>query len=217
MKRNARRAVAVLAVLLGVSLGGAAVATATPDDPPQSGDDRATAVAGNVKKCAEAGIPGVEITVTSSITEKTYIDITAAQAGYEITGVVVKGSPGYNKYPNLGALPWNDLHAPLTSSGKPAEESHWFVCGEKKTTTTTTTTTNETTATSTTTTSTSTGSSSSNSGATTTSSTPAVVPASNNSGLANTGFSGGPLVLIGGLLLVGGAAALFLARARRRS
>jgi hypothetical protein len=215
MKRNVRRALAVFVVSVGVSLGGTAIAVAGPDDPPQSGDDRATAVAGNVTTCAAAGIPGTEIEVTSNITENTYIDITAVPAGFTITGVVVKGGPAYNKYPNLGALPWNDLHAPLVSSGKPAEISHWFVCGKKKTTTTTKTTTPTTTTT--TSTSTSTGSSSSSSRVTTTSSTPAVVPASNNSGLANTGFSGGPLVLIGGLLLVGGVAALFLARARRRS
>jgi hypothetical protein len=236
VKRNVCRAVAVLALSIGISLGGAAVATAAPGDPPQSGDPRATAVAGNVTTCAAAGLPGTKIQVTSNITGNTFIDITAVPAGYVITGVVVKGGPAYNKYPNLGALPWNDLHAPLVPSGKPAEISHWFVCGKKKTTTTTTTTkttttTTKTTATttktttktttSTSTTSTSTGSSSSSSssssGATTTSSKAAVVPASNNSGLAQTGFSGGPLVLIGGLLLVGGAAALLLARSRRRS
>lgn len=215
MERNVRRALTVLAVSIGVSLGGAAIATATPGDPPQSGDPRATAVAGNVTTCAGAGIAGTAMDVTANITGNTYIDVTAVPAGYELTGVVVKGGPAYNKYVGLGGLPWNDLHAPLVSSGKPAEISHWFACVKKKTTTTTTTTTKTTT---TTTTTTKPGSSAST-GAfqPTKTSSGAVDQASNENELAETGFNGGILVLVGGLLLVGGAAALFLARARRRS
>ncbi|MCE7005930.1 hypothetical protein LWC34_24315 [Kibdelosporangium philippinense] len=248
MERNVRRALIALAVSFGVSLSSASIAIAAqPPGAPQSGDPRATAVAGNVTTCAQAGLAGVTIQVTSNVTGNTYIDITAIPAGYEVTGVIVKGGPAYNKYlPGaLGSLPWNDLHSPLVPSGKPAEISHWFVCGKKKTTTTTTTTTTKTTtkttttktttktttpptststSTSTSTTSTSTGSSSSSSSSTpvtTSSSVPAVVEASDNtsgkSGLAYTGFSGGAYVLLGALLLIGGVAALMLARARRRS
>ncbi|CAM4197595.1 hypothetical protein KIPE111705_44685 [Kibdelosporangium persicum] len=221
MRRDVRRVLTALALSLGVSLGSAAIATATPDGPPQSGDSRATAVAGNVTTCRAAGIPGETIEVTSNITGNTDIDITAIPSGYQVTGVVVKGGPAYNKYPNLGELPWNDLHAPLVSSGKPAEISHWFVCGKPRTTTTKTTT-NTTTKTTATSAGTSTGAgSSSSTPAGTSSSAPVVVGASDDtsgtSGLARTGFSGGPYVLIGGLLLIGGIAALVLARMRRRA
>jgi LPXTG-motif cell wall-anchored protein len=221
MERNVRRALIAFTVSLGVTLGSASIAAAAqPPTPPQSGDPRATAVAGNVTTCAQAGLAGEQIKVTSNITGNTYIDITAIPAGYEVTGVIVKGGPAYNKYlPGaLGALPWNDLHSPLVSSGKPAEISHWFVCGKKKTTTTTKTTTKTTTTTTKTSTPGSSTSSSGGSTTTTTSSSVAgVVPAGNNtSGLAQTGFDGGPYVLIGGLLLVGGVATLVLARRRRR-
>ncbi|MFC0114867.1 LPXTG cell wall anchor domain-containing protein [Kibdelosporangium aridum] len=227
MERTFRRALTALAVSLGVSLGSASIAAAAQANPPVSGDPRAVAVAGNVTTCAGAGLGGEIIKVTSNITGNTYIDITAVPAGYQVTGVIVKGGPNYNKYlpAALGSLPWNDLHAPLVESSKPAEISHWFVCGKKKTTTTTTTkTTTKTTTTSTgASTSTSTGSSSSSTSskpATTSSSAAVVVGAPNNtsgkSGLAQTGFSGGAYVLVGGLLLIGGVAALVLARRRRR-
>ncbi|MBP2329164.1 LPXTG-motif cell wall-anchored protein [Kibdelosporangium banguiense] len=213
MERTFRRALTVLALSVGVSFGGAALASAAPQDPPQSGDARAAAVEGNVTTCEAAGLPGTEIKVTSDIAENTYIDITAAPADYTITGVVVKGGPAYNKYPNLGALPWNDLHAPLVPSGKPAEISHWFVCGEKKTTTTTSTTTSTSTSTSTT----ASPSTSSGSSTVVTTTSAAAGQTSSDSGLANTGFNGALYLFAGGALLLAGAGTLVLSRRRRRS
>lgn len=227
MERTYRRALAILTLAVGVSLGGATMASAAPKpaDPPPSGDPRATSFDGNATTCAGAGLAGEKISVTFNITDKTYIDITAVPAGYTVTGVVVKGGDGYNRYPNLGALPWNDLHAPLVASGKPAEISHWYVCAKKKppTTTTTTKTTTTTTTKTTTTTSppTSTTSSSTTSsgggGVTTTTTSVQVSQASKDKDLASTGFNGGWFVLVGAGLLLGGGALLIMARMRRRS
>lgn len=116
------------------------------DAPPVSGDPRATAYEGNATTCADAGLAGeiIEVTATS---DGTYLDVTAVPEGYTLTGVVVKGTNAYNVYQGLGDLPWLDLHAPLASSGKPAEISHWYACGTKTTTTTTTTTSPTTTTT----------------------------------------------------------------------
>lgn len=226
-----RRALAVLTLSASVLLAGATFAAAAPDDPPVSGDQRATAHPGNVVTCEAAGLAGSIINVTSS-NDGTYIDITGLPSGYTVTGVVVKGGPAYNIYPNLGALPWNDLHSPLVPSGKPAGISHWFVCAKKDTTTTTTKTTTTTTKTTTSTsgTSTTTTSGSSTSGTTTTTTpgggsssvttttSPVVVAnESSSSGLASTGFAGGPYLLVAGLLLLGGLSALLLAKRRRSS
>lgn len=114
--------------------------TAAAADPPQSGDPRATAYAGNAVTCPDAKLPGSIVTVTATH-DGTYLDVTGIPAGTTVTGVVVKGGNAYNVYPNLGALPWLDLHAPLNASGKPAGISHWYACGTKTTTTTTTPTT----------------------------------------------------------------------------
>lgn len=240
-----RSLLAVLALLLGVLFGGAVVvgANAAPPEPPQSGDPRATAFPGNVTTCAAAGLPGTEIDVTSHIADGTYIDITAIPSGHVVTGVVVKGGPAYNKYPNLGPLPWKGLHSPLVPSGMPAAISHWFVCATRTTTSTTTTSTTTTTKSTTTTTKTTsstsktssttassstTGSSSStttspassttSSGVVMTTSASSATPvaqATNRSGLAYTGFEGWPYLLGAALLLFGGVGALFLARRRR--
>ncbi|KOX26842.1 hypothetical protein ADK67_15215 [Saccharothrix sp. NRRL B-16348] len=137
-------------------------ASAQPNqDPPRSGDDRATAVTGNIdidqqgNACAAVGLPGAEATLSGGFTsDGTYIDITAAPSGFVITGVVVKGGNAYNVYPALGPLPWPDLHSPLNESDTPATISHWFVCLTPVTTTTTTTTTTTSTTTAATTTTT---------------------------------------------------------------
>jgi hypothetical protein len=92
-----------------------------------SGDPRATAHAGNVTDCADAGLPGEVIDVGFTIdATNTYLTITSVPDGSVLTGVVVKGGPAYNVY--VGDVR-TDLHAPLVSSGKPAQISHWFACG----------------------------------------------------------------------------------------
>jgi hypothetical protein len=142
----------------GVGLCATGVAFAAPP-PLQSGDPRAVVHSGNTTTCAGAGLAGDVISVTFT-SDGTYITVTAVPAGVTVTGVVVKGAPGYNVYlpGTLGALPWTALHPPLAgNSGQPATISHWFACATKTTTTppppptTTTTTTTKTTTTTTTT------------------------------------------------------------------
>ena len=135
-----------------VTLGASGSFAQTTAPPPPSGDKRATSYNGNAVTCADAGLPGTIISVTSTH-DGVYLDISAVQAGQTVTGVVVKGGPAYNVYlPGaLGALPWLDLHAPLNSSGKPSGISHWYVCGTASTTTTTPVTSTTTPVTSTTT------------------------------------------------------------------
>lgn len=114
---------------------GTAIAVAPP-----SGDTRATSFEGNAVDCDDAGLAGTIITVTST-QDGTLIDITAVPAGKTVTGVVVKGGDAYNVYlpAALGALPWNDLHAPLNGSEGPAGISHWYVCATDTPPTTATT------------------------------------------------------------------------------
>ena len=217
----------------------AAPAIAQPGDVPSSGDDRATAVAGNkVGKDCGTLFAGSHALAAGDLTftvdgSNTYIDITAIKDGVEVVAVIVKGGPAYNVYEvaDLGDLAWLDLHSPLVSSGKPAQISHWFACGVKDTTTTTTetstsTSTTDTTETTETTTETTTESStpgessssevpSSNSTAVTTTTTSAeIAPVAEDDDLASTGFNGGWLVLLGAVLLLGGGAALVLVRMR---
>jgi hypothetical protein len=212
---RAARVVAVCALAGTALLGVAAAASATPDDPPVSGDDRATVHDGNVvgKDCPTL-FPGSTAIAESDLTvtkDATYLDITAVADGVEVLGVIVKGSSAYNLYEpaNLGDLPWLDLHSPLASSGKPADISHWFACGVKDTTTTTTTTPSS--PTSETSTTTSDGRSDTTSPST---STPAVVPAASENELADTGYDAGWMVAVGSALLLAGAAVLLILRLR---
>lgn len=154
MRTTITRAFQLTACLLAAGVVWFGTATAQPpgQDPPVSGDPRATAYAGNATTCAEGMLPGEIIQVTSN-DDGTYLDVTAVPEGYKLTGVVVKGSNAFNTYGDLGPVPWLDLHAPLASSGQPAEISHWFACGIKSVGTTTTTTTTTTYPTTTTTTS----------------------------------------------------------------
>lgn len=165
-----------------------------------------------------------------------YLDITAIADGVTVTGIVVKGGTDSNVYvPGENGLsatpPWLDLRAPLNDGGNIPQISHWFVCGTVTTTTTTTTTstTETTTATATTTTTTepstttpsatTTGSSvgvtSSTSEAPATTTSAAVAPTGGSGPLADTGFSGGPLISAGALLILAGGGALWFARSRR--
>lgn len=188
-------------------------------DPPSgdSGDPRATAYPGNVKTCDGASLSGSKVDVTST-EDDTYIDITAVPDDVTISGVVVKGGPGYNIYlpGSLGALPWTGLHAPLVPSDKPGGISHWFACGTTSTTTTTTktpcettTTTEETTTTTSateTTTTDDTTSSTSTSGTTsgTTSSAPSTgVTTTTGGAVVTTSLTGGDTTPQGGLAYTG--------------
>jgi LPXTG-motif cell wall-anchored protein len=201
------RLAAALAATATVLFTGVAAA-----DTPVSGDDRATAHAGNVvaKDCAEL-VPGShEVEPTFSVDDtNTYLDVTG-----KVVAVVVKGGPAYNLYLAAG----EDLHAPLVSSGKPAQISHWFACGSIDTdtetsTTSTTDTTTETTATETT--SSAPASSSADSVTTTATTTqPSVAPAAAEGELAATGVESGWLVVLATALLAGGGALLLLGRRR---
>jgi LPXTG-motif cell wall-anchored protein len=228
MSRYIRATVALTSAVAGAVLF-AAPAFAAPAADPVAGDDRATAVSGNVvaAHCAEL-YPGSH-DVTGALTasaDGTYVDVTAVADGVEVVGVIVKGGPAYNKYDvvDLGALPWLDLHSPINPSGKPAGISHWFACGVGESTTTTppggTTTTTTTTDSSSpaTTTTTTTGGSSSVSGTSVTTTTSAdVAPAAQDEDLASTGFNGGWLVALAAGLLLAGGAVLTLVRRRAHS
>jgi len=174
-------------------------------EPPVSGDDRATAHPGNIKMddCATAGLAGEAIDVEST-DDGVYITITSVPDGFELTGVVVKGGDAYNVYAGDHRT---DLHAPLNASGGPAGISHWFACGtEVDETTTTETTTTETTTTDETT----------STDETTTDDTTTTAPGGgdDDEDLADTGVSAGGMLLVAGLLMLAGVG-LVLATRRR--
>jgi hypothetical protein len=223
----------LVAAVAGTALAGA-VATAAAAAPaaPISGDDRATVHPGNrvAADCAElfAGSTSVDLAdLPSSIDPTdTYLDVTAREDGVEVAGVVVKGGPAYNVYDSegLGDLAWLRMHAPLVPSGKPAQISHWFVCGVTTTTTTgtatttaTTTSTGSTTSTSTTDTTTTADGEQPTSASTpvpTTTTSAAVAPVASDEDLASTGFDGGWLIMLAAALLLGGGALLIVVRLR---
>ncbi|MEJ2854974.1 MULTISPECIES: hypothetical protein [unclassified Saccharothrix] len=225
MRQTVRRllgAAALLAVTTVTSGLYATAATAAPGTP-VPGDDRATYHDGNVdigqpgNGCEALGLPGDEMEPPAAIftADATYIDITAQPTGYTITGVFVKGGQGgggnvyYVDPPAdikpLGALPWQDLHAPKNPSGEPAGISHWFICVEEdETTTTTTTTTTTVDETTTTTAATTTSPGSGDPSVTTT--TQAAAAAGSNDQLASTGFGSMWLLIVGLALVAAGAA-----------
>lgn len=216
------RTLVVTALATGVVFGFASTATAEGNqDDPVSGDDRATAHAGNVTDadCPELFPGSTSITFAQDDFEtdqsNTYLTINGVPDGIDVVGVIVKGGPQYNRYEpdSLGDLPWADLHAPLVPSGKPAQISHWFACGVESSETSTppTETTTDTPPTS---------SESEQPGST---SPPAssdsevsedVSPAADEQELAETGFNGGWLVALGAMLLLGGGALLYTVRMR---
>ncbi|GAA3435097.1 hypothetical protein [Kutzneria kofuensis] len=228
----------ITAVLLtaGAALAASGVAAAATDTPPSSGDDRAVVYSGNAVTCDQAHLPGGIVQVTSTVdATNTYITVTGVPGGVTVTGIVVKGSDGFNVYlpGKLGALPWSNLHSPIAgNSGKPATISHWFACGTETTSSTskTTSSTSKTSTTSTTsktsttsnTTTTAPGSSTTTTTTVTTTTAAGVATTTTTSAgtapLAFTGFSGGWLVIIAAALLLGGAALIAIPklRARRR-
>ena len=222
MRMTTRRllgAAALLALCTTGLLGG--TASATPDKTPVAGDDRATVAEGNVdigqpgNACDVVDLPGDELTMPAGTftVEGVNITITAHPEGYTLTGVVVKGGNAYNVYDaaDLEELPWEDLHPPINSSDGPAGISHWFVCAEKDATVTTTTTapTSDTTTETTTTaaaTTTTTSTTDSVAVTPTSTSTPAAAAGANDGDLANTGFDGGWMLIVGLGLVAAGAA-----------
>lgn len=222
---------AVLA--LGATLLTTTAALAAPPNwHPQPGDDRATAHAGNVTRCAAAGLPGTTLTVAGlEDATNTFVTINADDipTGDTLVAVVVKGGPGYNVYQGLSS--WTGLHSPTNPGGQTPTISHWFACLVSSTkvtttsTTTTSTTTTSTTTTSTTTTSAPTDTTTGLSGGTapgdvtTTNSAvaAATAPTSGTKTLAYTGFGNGWLIWTGLLLLLAGLGAVAMPRwARRR-
>ena len=208
----AASAAAAIVLLLSVAPAGAT----NDQEPPVSGDDRATAYPGNITAnkdgCAQAGLAG-DVILQDDNPEGTYFDLPEIPEGFTLTGVVVKGGNAYNVYAGTSTT---DLHAPLNPNGMPAGLSHWFACGieegETTSTTTTTTTTESTSTESTTTESTTTGSESSEESTTTTSG--AAVGSGSEGGLAETGASVRQSLLVAGALLLLGAVMLVATRRR---
>jgi hypothetical protein len=215
----ARALLAASTLVLSAFMASVAPAAATPTDPPQSGDPRATAYAGNAVTCEDADLAGEIVEVEFLIDESNhFLDIISVPSGIELTGIVVKGSNAYNVYGPEEGL---ELHAPLNPGGI-AEISHWYACGQEVLTTSETTETftetplkdDETTseeetdetevAPANSTTSVETASTSPGGGG------------SPDSDLANTGFSGRGLLLAGVGLLVIGLGLVFGVRATRR-
>lgn len=205
---------ATTSLVAGVlALVAAAPALATPkDDPPVSGDDRATAYPGNVTKCSQVpSLKGTEeITVKFTITDDNkYVTITSVPEGFELAGTVVKGGDNYNVY--LGDVRTR-LHSPLVGKDDKniPEISHWFACGKK-----TPPSSSKPPSSSVPPSSSSSSSSSSNGNATTTT-TPAG-QGSTGSDLADTGATTtGPLIAGSALLLTGGGLLYWLRRTRQR-
>ncbi|HVK20754.1 MAG TPA: LPXTG cell wall anchor domain-containing protein [Actinokineospora sp.] len=232
-----RRSVASLAfatfTITGMLVMSSTVGAAQKDEAPPSGDDRAVSYPGNVvaADCGQLWPGTVAVEVDAVVDQSnTYIDITGIPEGTIVSGVIVKGSDGYNKYEEstFEKLPWVGLHAPIAGgSEKPAQISHWFVCGKSDSTTTTpsvpsttpsTTTTTATTTTTTSSTNTTTTTTDATSVTTTTSAgatttTVAPVPVDNDD-LPDTGSNVGWMILLGAALLLGGGALLTVPRIR---
>ncbi|SFB64211.1 LPXTG-motif cell wall anchor domain-containing protein [Amycolatopsis marina] len=245
-KSSVRAALAVVPMALAVVLGTAGMAHATYDEDPRATVHEGNVDAGQKDACKTAGLEGTPLKAgVLDFTEGTpnvdqYLTITGLGDGVTVSGIVVKGGPGYNVYvPGEKGLsdvpPWTELRSPLNKGGKIPAISHWFACGTVTvpTTSTTTSTTDSSTttppesssteppeSTSSTSGESSTPASTSTSGVATTTSTPAAVPvenASDNDDLASTGFGSGWLLWVGGLLVLGGAAVLVLLRIRRNA
>jgi hypothetical protein len=122
-----RRAVLAATAAAAAGLALTVLPAAAAGETPVSGDDRAVAFAGNAKTCAEAHLLGAIVHVGYTIDgSNTYLTITSVPAGLSLTGVVLKGGSAFNVY--VGDVR-TDLHAPLVSSGQPAQISFWFACG----------------------------------------------------------------------------------------
>lgn len=125
-----RLGIAVSATLAVAVLPLLSALPAAAQDGPVSGDPRATAHAGNVTTCEDAGLEGIKIAELSGGSGDQYLTLDTGDipAGVELTGIVVKGGNNYNVYP-AGVL--TKLHAPLVGDGDKnvPNISHWFACG----------------------------------------------------------------------------------------
>ncbi|ONI85809.1 hypothetical protein ALI144C_11865 [Actinosynnema sp. ALI-1.44] len=161
---------------------------------------------GAPKTCRSAAIPGEIIDVTAEVRQQTSVDITAIPGGYQVLGVVVQGASSYNKYPNLGTLPWKDLRAP--GDGTTAI-TNWFACAKPRSTSSS----QPTTTTTTTVTSSSTSAPATATSTTSTSSAVVARPPQDDD-LARTGFDAGGLLIVATLLVLAGAVILAVVRRR---
>jgi hypothetical protein len=229
VKSGLLRAFTAVLLTAGATFLASGVAAAATDTPPPSGDDRAVVHSGNAVTCEQAHLTGGLIQVTATVDANTYVTVTGVPGGTAVTGIVVKGSDGFNVYlPGaLGTLPWKNLHAPIAgNSGKPATISHWFACGTETTSSTSKTpcppsSTSATSTTSSTTTTTAASSTTTTAAPVTTTTAVVAVTTTTSAAtapLAYTGFSGGWLVILAAVLLLGGAALIAIPklRARRR-
>lgn len=130
-----RRAFA--ATVAGTAMaGGALLATTTGASAADTDDPRAVAHDGNAVTCEQAGLPG-ELLDPGDVDYVISADgrfLTILAEHVFVTGVVVKGGPGYNVYDTstLGGPPWEDLRSPLNKGGNVPQISHWFACGEDR-------------------------------------------------------------------------------------
>ncbi|ONI85514.1 hypothetical protein ALI22I_27330 [Saccharothrix sp. ALI-22-I] len=199
------------------------IASATPGEtpPPPSGDDRAVSHSGNLEwnwddACVKAGLTGEAFdgdvdgdtpTLVNTATS-THLTITGGLEGYTVTGVVVKGANAYNVYSsaNFDEFPWEDLHSPEHDNKGAAEIpaiSHWFFCAEEVPGESTTPTTPETPVEET---ASSTPVSTTTEAAAATTTTTAAAAAGAENALANTGFDGTWMLVLGLALVAAGAA-----------
>lgn len=223
MRRRSVRILTARVLAASVALGGALLLSAMPaiaDKPgtePVSGDDRATAYAGNASRdqqgCTIGGLTG-EVILFDDDPSGTYFDLPDIPEGFTLTGVVVKGGDAYNVY--LGSESTTDLHAPLGPNDEPAGLSHWYACGiEDSQTTTTVPSSGETSSEETSTSETTSGETTSESTGTEDTTTSGAVGGGSEDDLADTGASVGPALWVaGGLLLLGGG---LLVATRRRA
>jgi hypothetical protein len=205
--------------VLSLAIALPASATPPPKDTPISGDDRATPHGGNTTVCDDpedpndANLPGDIVTVSfvyvyNDEKEKIKVTITSVPSDIQLTGIVVKGAPGYNVYPPSALT---DLRSPQNPGGQIPAISHWFACGIKKDTSSSPNNPPS-----------SSSSSSSSSAPAGGSSSSSSAPAAQGSvvsstELADTGFSAtAPLTGAGALIVLGGGLLLALRRTRRR-
>ncbi|WP_447005980.1 hypothetical protein ACRAKI_05615 [Saccharothrix isguenensis] len=220
----------------GLLLGSTASATPTPVDPdPRAVIVEGNLEWDHDNVCEKAGLPGTAMdgdlppgstksTLPHTADGKRSITITGGLDGYVVTGVVVKGGKNSNVYTaeKLGDLDWEKLVAPNNSSGGPADISHWFFCVEEDDSVTTTPSTPVTTTTpsapvtttteapgettTTTTTTTAPATTTEAPATTTTTEAPAAGTGPDEDDLANTGFDGGWMLIVGLGLVAAGAA-----------